>query len=405
MKEISKIASDVQASTTVTVDSLYKQMVANGEDVIGFGAGEPDFDTPENIKQAAYDAIRKGQTKYTHSAGMPELRKAVAGRLLADCGIKYTPEQIIVASGAKHNIYITLKTLIGSGDEVILPAPYWVTYAEAIKIAGGIPVIIPASESADFKITKEQLEAAVTDRTKLFILNNPCNPTGMLYSENELRELADVCLKHDLYIMSDEVYYNLVYDGKKFTSVAKLGEEVKDRTIIINGVSKTYAMTGWRIGYSASNSHLAGIMSNYLSHSTSAPSTISQFAAVEAFNGPQESVVLMRNEFEKRRNYIVERINAIEGLSCRKPEGAFYVMLNIKEQIGRTLGGKQINNPDDFSLAFLENQKVAAVSCSGFGCDNFIRLTYAVSMDSIREGMDRLTKFVGRRDFRGAVRC
>jgi len=398
MKEISKIASDVQASTTVTVDSLYKQMVANGEDVIGFGAGEPDFDTPENIKQAAYEAIRNGQTKYTHSAGMPKLRKAIAGRLLADCGISYKPEQIIVASGAKHNIYIALRTLITDGDEVLLPAPYWVTYAEAIRIAGGIPVIITASESADFKITKEQLEAAVTDRTKLFILNNPSNPTGMLYNENELRGLAEVCVKNDLYIMSDEVYYKLVYDGKKFTSVAKLSEEIKERTIIINGVSKTYAMTGWRIGYSASNQYLAGIMSNYLSHSTSAPSTISQFAAVEAFNGPQESISVMRKEFEKRRNYIVERINAIDGLSCRKPEGAFYVMLNIKEQTGRTLGGKLINNSDDFSLAFLENQKVAAVSCTGFGCDNFIRLTYAASMDSIREGMYRLEKFVGKKE-------
>jgi len=398
MKDISKIASDVQASTTVTVDSLYKQMVVNGEDVIGFGAGEPDFDTPENIKQAAYEAIKKGQTKYTHSAGMPELRKAVAGRLSADCGIKYTPEQIVVASGAKHSIYIALRTLVGSGDEVILPAPYWVTYAEAIKMTGGTPIIISASEADDFKITKKQLEAAVSDKTKLFILNNPCNPTGMLYSENELRELADVCLKHDLYIMSDEVYYNLVYDGKKFTSVAKLGEEVKDRTIIINGVSKTYAMTGWRIGYSASNPKLAGIMSNYLSHSTSAPSTISQYAAVEAFNGPQESVAVMRGEFEKRRNYIVERINAIDGLSCRKPEGAFYVMLNIKQQIGRKIGGKQISNSDDFSLAFLESEKVAVVSCTGFGCDDFIRLTYATSMDSIREGMDRLTRFVGKKE-------
>jgi len=398
MKEISKIALSTQASTTLIVDALYKQMVANGDDVIGFGAGEPDFDTPGNIKEAAHEAIRNGKTRYTHSAGIPELRKAVAGRLLTDCGITYAPEQIIVASGAKHSIYITLRTLINSGDEVILPAPYWVTYAEAIKMTGGTPVIVSASEQDDFKITKKQLEAAVSDKTKLFILNNPSNPTGMLYSENELRELTEVCVKHDLYIMSDEVYYNLVYDGKKFTSVAKLGEDIKERTIIINGVSKTYAMTGWRIGYSASNTHLAGIMSNYLSHSTSAPSTISQYAAVEAFNGSQESVAAMRCEFEKRRNYIVERINTIDGLSCRKPEGAFYVMLNIKQQIGRTLGGRHIGNSDDFSLAFLESQKVAAVSCTGFGCDNFIRMTYAASMDSIREGMDRLERFVGRKE-------
>jgi len=370
-------------------------MKAEGVDVIGFAAGEPDFDTPDNIKEAAHIAIRNGNTKYTHSSGMPELRKTITERLLADCGIAYTPEQIVVASGAKHNIYVTLRTLINDGDEVIIPAPYWVTYPESVKMAGGIPVVIPAIESNSFKITKEQLEAVVTEKTKLLILNNPSNPTGMLYTEDELRNLAEVCVKHDLYIVCDEIYYKLVYDNKKFTSIAKLGDDVKERTIIINGVSKTYAMTGWRIGYSASNIKLAGIMGNYLSHSTSSPSTISQIAAAEALKGSQESVALMRGEFEKRRDYIVERINAIEGLSCRKPDGAFYVMLNIEKQIGRTLGGKLIQNSDDFSLAFLESGKVAAVSCTGFGCENFIRLTYASSMESIREGIDRLERFVG----------
>ena len=395
MKEISKIAADVQASTTLTVDALYKQMKAEGLDVIGFGAGEPDFDTPENIKEAAHKAIRNGHTKYTHSSGMPELRKSVAERLMADCGISYAPEQIVIASGAKHNVYVTLRTLVNSGDEVILPAPYWVTYAEIIKMVGGIPVIVSASEENDFKITKVQLEAAVSEKSKLFILNNPSNPTGMLYSEQELRDLAEVCVKHDLYIMSDEIYYNLVYDGRKFTSVAELGEDIKVRTVIINGVSKTYAMTGWRIGYSASNMRLAGIMGNYLSHSTSSPSTISQLAAIEALKGSQDSVAAMKKEFEKRRDYIVEHINSIEGLSCRKPEGAFYVMLNIEKQIGKTLGGKLINNSDDFSLSFLESGKVATVSCTGFGCDNFIRLTYASSIESIKEGMRRLEQFVG----------
>ncbi|MCL2819906.1 MAG: pyridoxal phosphate-dependent aminotransferase [Oscillospiraceae bacterium] len=395
MKEISKIASNVKASTTITVDSLYKQMKADGIDVIGFGAGEPDFETPENIREAAHTAIRNGHTKYTHSSGMPELRKSVVHRLAEDCRIDYAPEQIVIASGAKHNIYVTVRTLINIGDEVILPAPYWVTYAEIIKMAGGVPVIIPASEANDFKITKTELEAAVTERTKLFILNNPSNPTGMLYNEKELRDLAETCVNHDLYIMSDEIYYNLVYDGKKFTSVAELGEDIKERTIIINGVSKTYAMTGWRIGYSASNLELANIMGNYLSHSTSSPSTISQLAAIEALKGSQESVVTMRNEFEKRRNYIVERINAIKGLSCRKPDGAFYIMLNLEHQIGKTLGGKVINNSDDFSLAFLENGNVATVSCTGFGIDNFVRLTYASSMESITEGINRLERFVG----------
>ena len=395
MKDISKLAANVQASTTLTVDALFKQMKADGLDVVGFGAGEPDFDTPENIKEAAYKAIRNGHTKYTHSSGMPELRKSVAERLMADCGISYTPEQIVVASGAKHNVYVTLRTLVSSGDEVILPAPYWVTYAEVIKMTGAVPVIVSATEENSFKITKKQLEAAISNKSKLLIMNNPSNPTGMLYSEKELRELAEVCVKHDLYIMSDEIYYKLIYDGKKFTSVAELGEDIKERTVIINGVSKTYAMTGWRIGYSASNTQLAKVMGNYLSHSTSSPSTISQLAAIEALKGSQNSVDAMCKEFEKRRDYIVERINAIKGLSCRKPDGAFYVMLNIKEQIGRTLGGKLISNSDDFSLAFLESGKVATVSCTGFGCDNFIRLTYASSIESIKEGIDRLERFVG----------
>jgi len=394
MKQVSKIASQVQASTTLTVDALYKQMLTEGKDAVGFGAGEPDFDTPVNIKEAAHKAIRNGHTKYTHSSGMPDLRKAVTERLSEDCGIKYKPEQIVIASGAKHNIYVTLRTLLDSGDEVILPAPYWVTYAESIKMADGVPVIISASETNNFKITKDLLEAAVTEKTKLFILNNPSNPTGMLYNEDELRELAEVCVKHDLYIMSDEIYYNLVYDNKKFVSVAKLSDEIKERTIIINGVSKTYAMTGWRVGYSASDIHLAGIMGNYLSHSTSSPSTISQLAATEALRGSQDSVIEMRNVFEQRRNYLFDRINTIEGLSCRKPDGAFYIMLNIEKQIGKTLGGKLIQNSDDFSLAFLESEMVATVSCTGFGCDNFIRLTYASSQDSIAKGIDRLEKFV-----------
>ena len=394
MKEISRIASVVQASTTLKVDSLFKQMKADGKDVAGFGAGEPDFDTPDNIKEAAYKAIKEGQTKYTPFNGILALRQAAADRLQADCGISYTAGQIVVASGAKHNIYVALQSLLDPGDEVILPAPYWVTFAEAVRMAGGIPVVISASESNDFKITKEQLEAAVTDRTKLFIINSPSNPTGMVYNEGELRALSEVCVKHDLYIISDEVYYRLIYDGRKFTSLASLGEEVKERTIIINAVSKSYAMTGWRIGYSASSTRLAEVMGNYLSHSTSAPSTISQFAAVEALSGPQEGIDVMRAAFEQRRDHIVKRINAIEGVSCRKPEGAFYVMLNIEKLIGKTLGGRIINNSDDFSMAFLEDSLVALVSCTGFGCNNFLRLSYAASMETINKGMDRLERFV-----------
>ena len=394
MKDISKVASAIQPSTTLIVDALYKQMKEEGKDVIGFGAGEPDFDTPDNIAQAAIKAIKDGLTRYTPSNGIPALRKAVADRLSEDCGVDYSADQIVVASGAKHNIYIALKVLLNPGDEVILPAPYWITYEEVIRMAGGVPIIVKAPESNDFKITPLQLSAAITKKTKLFIINNPSNPTGTVYDEDELRSLAEICAKHDLYILSDEIYYQLVYGDKKFVSVASFGEDIKERTIIVNGVSKTYAMTGWRIGYTASNTQLAKVMSNYLSHSTSSPSTISQFAAVEALKGTQDSVIAMRKVFEERRDYIVDRINSIDGLSCIRPDGAFYVMMNIEKQIGKTLGGKLIKNSDDFSLALLESNLVAAISCTGFGCDNFIRITYAASMDSISKGLDRIEKFV-----------
>ena len=398
MKEISRIAAAVQASTTLKVDALYKQMKADGIDVVGFGAGEPDFDTPDNIKEAAYKAIRDGQTKYTPSSGMPALRQAVADRCLADFGTAYSAGQIVVASGAKHSIYVALQALINPGDEVILPAPYWVTYEEAIRMAGGLPVIISAPEEKSFKVDKDQLRSAVSSKTKLFILNNPSNPSGMLYEAKELGELAQVCVEHDLYILSDEIYFQLVYGDKSFTSIATLGDEVKERTIIVNGVSKTYAMTGWRIGYTASNLQLAEVMGNYLSHSTGAPSTISQIAAIEALRGSQDSIAVMRGLYEQRRDYMVGRINAIDAVSCLKPDGAFYVMLNIEKLIGRTMGGLVINNSDDFSLAFLESGLVATVSCSGFGCDNFVRLTYSASIEAIKEGMDRLEKFVGSRN-------
>ena len=394
MKELSKIASQVQASTTLAVDALAKQMKADGLDVVGFGTGEPDFDTPENIKEAAIRAIRAGETKYTPAAGIMPLRKAAARRLKLDCGVDYADSQIVVASGAKHSIFAALMALVNPGDEVIVPSPYWVTYTEAVKMVGGVPVVVSADEAAGFKITAAQLDAAVTPKTKLFILNNPSNPTGMLYNKDELVSMCGVCVKHDLYILSDEIYYGLVYDNKAFTSVATLGDAVKDRTILINGVSKSYAMTGWRIGFSASNQKIATVMSNYLSHSTSAPSTISQYAALEALTGPQETIEAMRGVFQERRDYIVRRVGAMDGVSCLNPEGAFYIMLNISRLRGKTMGGRLIKDADDFALAFLEKGLVAAVSCVGFGAPDFVRFTYAASMENIKEGMDRLEIFL-----------
>ena len=396
MKAVSKIAEGVHASTTLAVDSLAKQMKEDGYDVIRFGTGEPDFNTPDNINMAAIAAICDGKTKYTPAAGIPALRKAIAKQLQDDCGLSYDYTQIVVASGAKHSVYIALAAITNPGDEIIIPAPFWVSYYEMVKMTGGVPVIVTAGEESGFKVTASQIEAAITDKTKCLMLNNPSNPTGMIYSKDELKSIAEVCVKHDLYILADEIYYKLIYDGIEFTSIASLGDEVKERCLLINGVSKSYAMTGWRIGYCAANKQLAKIMSNYLSHSTGAPSTISQWAAVEAINGPQQSCEEMCKAFEERRDYIVQRMNSIPGVSCIKPNGAFYVMMNIEKLIGRTLGGKLITNDDDFAVAFLESAYVATVPCSGFGMKNFIRWSYAASMDNIKEALDRLEKFLAQ---------
>ncbi len=394
MKELSTIATQVRASTTLAVDALAKQMQAEGLDVIGFGTGEPDFDTPDNIKEAAIKAINAGKTKYTPAAGNVELRRAIAARLRIDFDLNYDFSQITVASGAKHSVFIALLTLLNPGDEVVLPAPYWVSYYEMIRMAGGLPRIIEASEAQSFKITPEQLEQAIGEKTKVFVLNNPSNPTGMLYSRLELEALAKICHKHDLYIIADEIYSSLVYDEKEFVSVATLSDDAYARTILINGVSKSYAMTGWRIGYAAASPQISKIMANYLSHSTGAPGTMNQLAAIEALSGPQDGIEAMRKVFEVRRNYMVKRINDIPGVSCILPEGAFYVMMNIENLIGRTLGGKLIKNDDDFAMAFLEQARVAIVPCSGFGAPGFVRWTYAASMESIREGANRLEKFL-----------
>lgn len=396
MKELSRVASAVQASTTVAIDSKAKQMKADGIDVVGFGAGEPDFNTPDNINMEAIRAICDGKTKYTPPAGIIPLRKAICNRLKLDCNLDYDYTQIVVASGAKHCVYVTFRALLNPGDEVIVPAPYWVSYSEMIKMAGGVPILVVAGEDQGFKATGDQIKAAITEKTKCVIINNPSNPTGALYSKQELQEIADICVENDLYIISDEIYYQLIYDNAEFVSIASLGKDVYDHTIIINGVSKSYAMTGWRIGYVAASKEIAKVMSNYLSHSTGAPSTISQWASIEALNGPQEGIEAMRQEFEKRRNYMVKRMNEIPGVSCRMPEGAFYVMMNISQLLGKTIGGASINSSDDFAMAFLDQGLVAVVPSTGFGIDNFVRWSYATSMENIEEGLNRLEKFLNQ---------
>ena len=394
MKKLAQIACAVQASSTMAMDALAKQMKADGVDVLGFGAGEPDFNTPDHIKAAADRAIADNVTRYTPASGTLELKQAVCRRMREDCGVDYAPPQVVVTGGAKHCVYLALRALVDPGDEVILPAPFWVSYLELIKMMGGKPVVVTAGEKAGFKITAEQLAAAITPRTKALILNNPNNPTGMVYSREELEAIAGVCVEKDIYVISDEVYYGLLYDGARFTSVAALGDQVKKRTVLINGVSKSYAMTGWRIGYLLADGEIARVIGNFVSHSTGSPCSVSQAAAVAALTGPQDCVKEMRRAFEQRRDYIVERINQIDGVSCIKPEGAFYVMMNIEQMIGRTIHGERIQTSDDFCTSFLRHGLVATVPGGGFGAPGFVRWAYAASMDAIEKGLDRLEVFL-----------
>lgn len=392
--QFSKKFESIAPSPTLAIDSKFKEMKAQGYDVVGFGAGEPDYDTPNHIKQAAIDAILAGKTKYTPASGTMELKKAVCDKFLRDNGLSYEPSNIVVSNGAKHSLINAFGAILNPGDEVIVPAPYWVSYPEMIKYNDGVPVILHTTEENSFKFTADMLENAITPKTKALVLNSPSNPTGMVYDESELREIADVCLKHDLYIVSDEIYEHLVYGGAKHVSVASFSEEIKERTIIVNGLSKTYAMTGWRIGFTASNAKIAKLMSNVQSHTTSNPNSIAQEAAVAALNGPTDDLKEMIKQFDIRRQYMVRRMNEIESVSCKEPMGAFYVMMNIEKLLGKTIKGKLIKNADDFADIFLENELVALVPGTGFDAPCHVRWSYATSMDNIREGLDRLEKLL-----------
>ena len=398
MKELSRIALAIEPSATMAIDSMFKQMKADGLDVIGFGAGEPDFPTPDYIKEVGIQAIQNNDTKYTPSVGTVALRKAICQRLKEDCGVEYTPAEVAVSNGAKPCVYVALRALVNPGDEVILPAPYWVSYIELIRMVGGVPMVVEATEAEHFKITPEKLAAAITPKTKCMILNNPSNPTGMMYSRKELEEIAKVCVEKDIYVISDEIYYRLAYDNEEFVSFAALGEDVKARTLLVNGVSKSYAMTGWRIGYVAAPAAISKVIGNYLGHCTGSPSSISQAAAAEALSASQETVEKMREAFEERRNYMVERMNQIEGVSCIKPEGAFYVMMNISKIFGKELFGHVIKDADDFGNMFLKYGKVAVVPGTSFGTPEFIRWSYATSMENIKAGLDRLECFLSGKE-------
>ncbi len=383
----------ISPSPTLAIDSKFKEMKANGVDVVGFGAGEPDFDTPENIKNAAIEAIKEGFTRYTPASGTLELKKAVAEKFKNDNGLAYEPSQIVVSNGAKHSLVNAFSAILNPGDEVIIPAPFWVSYPEMVKMADGTPKFIYTTEEDNFKFSISQLKEAITDKTKALILNSPSNPTGMVYTKEELKAIADVCVENNIYVISDEIYEKLIYEGEH-VSIASFNEKIYDLTITINGMSKSYAMTGWRIGFAAANPQIAKIMANIQSHAASNPNSIAQKAALAGLTGPQDNIDAMVKVFKERRDYMVERINNIDGVSCIKPNGAFYVMMNIKALYGKELYGQVIDSADKFAELFLEHAKVAVVPGTGFGADGYVRWSYATSKENIKEGLDRLEKFL-----------
>ena len=393
---ISQRCQRVTGSLTLAIDAKAKEMKQKGIDVVGFGAGEPDFDTPEHIRKAAKDALDLGKTRYTPAAGMPELRQAICDKLKRDNGLDYVPQQIVVSNGAKHSLFNSFQALLEEGDEVIVPGPYWVSYPEIVRMAGGVPVIVEGTEENNFKPTIDDFRAAVTDKTRAVVINSPNNPNGFVFTREELQAIGDLAIEKDLSIVSDEIYEFLVYDGTEHISIASLSPEIKERTIVINGMSKAYAMTGWRIGYTASPLNAAKAMTNFQSHSTSCPNSIAQYAALTALSGPDDQLKSMVAEFDRRRRRIVELINEIPGLSCKPPKGAFYVMMNISGVFGKRYNGAPIVDSMSFTQLLLDNSHVAVVPGAGFGADAYVRLSYATSMENIEKGLARIKEFVGK---------
>jgi len=385
----------IQPSPTLAITSKAKAMKAQGIDVVGFGAGEPDFDTPDHIKAAAKKALDEGYTKYTPVPGTPELKDAVLAKLSRDNGLTYGRENIIVSVGAKHSIYNVAQALLEEGDEVLIPAPYWVSYPDITLLAGASPVILPARQENGFKITPDQLDGAISGKTRLLVLNSPSNPTGAAYTKEELRALADVAVRRNILVLSDEIYEKLVYDGFAFASIASFGEEIRKRTILVNGLSKAFSMTGWRIGYVAADKELVAAMNNIQSQSTSNPVSFCDKAAIEALNGPQDFMKVWVSEFDKRRRYIVDRCNRMPGVTCLLPQGAFYVFPNFSGVYGKkTPSGKTIAGSADLAAYLLDDHKVASVPGIAFGDDACQRLSYATSMKNIEKGMDRIEQAV-----------
>ncbi len=388
--KLSKLAKNLKPSATLAITAKAKDLKSKGIDIIGFGAGEPDFDTPNNIKSAAKDSIDSGFTKYTAASGIIELKEAIRERISIDYGLSYENKEILVGSGAKHVLYNLFNVLIDEGDEVLIPAPYWVSYPEQVKISGGVPILIQTKQKDGFKITKKQIASRCNENTKILVLNYPSNPTGSTYNYDELSQIAEICKEKNLIVISDEIYDKIIYSNEKHISFPQLSEDAKNRTILVNGVSKTYSMTGWRIGYAAGNSEVISAMNNLSGQSTSNPTSISQKAAIEAFSGDQSKVEEMLGEFEIRKEYISSFLNEIEGIECFVPKGAFYVFPDISYYFGKSFKGKEITNSIEFTDFLLDHAKVAVVPGIEFGSDKHIRISYATSMNDIKEGTKRI---------------
>jgi len=391
---ISRIVQALEPSATMAMAAKAKELKASGKTVFDLSLGEPDFTTPQHICQAALEAMEAGHTHYTVPSGIPELKKAIVDQYRELYGLEYDPSQVVVSNGAKHSLHNVFTALLDPGDEVIIPAPYWVSYAELVKLTGAVPVIVETRQEDDFKLTLEQFRAALTDKTKLLLLCSPSNPTGSMYSPEELGQLADLAIESDLLVVADEIYDRLVYPGHTFASFATVRPDLGDRTVIVNGVSKTYAMTGWRIGWTLSAANLAKAMGSLQSQQTSNPCSISQYAALAALTGPQDCVELMLTEFTKRRAFVTQRIGEIPGLTCAEMGGAFYAFINIREHLGREYNGVQIDDSSTWCLELLAQQNVATVMGSAFGAEGYARISFATDMNNLTAAFERIEQFV-----------
>ncbi|MDR1478567.1 MAG: pyridoxal phosphate-dependent aminotransferase [Planctomycetaceae bacterium] len=391
---ISKIVQGLEPSATLAMSAKAKELKSSGKTVYDLSVGEPDFITPQHIRDAGVAAMNSGHTKYTIASGIPELKKAIVEKYKSDYGFEYGVNQIVVSNGAKHSIHNIFFTIVDPKDEVIIPAPYWVSYAELVKLSGGIPVILQTEESNNFKMTPAQLEKAITPRTKILLLCNPSNPTGVMYNREELEAIAEVVIRKNLFVLSDEIYDKLVYGDNKFVSFPTICEGLRERTIVVNGVSKTYAMTGWRVGWTFSPVNVAKKMGELQSQETSNPCSVSQFAALAALTGSQDCVLTMLSAFSERRDYVAGRIREIDGLSCPDMGGAFYAFFNIKKYLGKKIGGVLIDSSEKFCLELLTQKQVATVMGSAFGCEGYARASFAASLDVLKAAYDHIADFV-----------